>query len=84
MLAAVVSYLRSQPAKVHAVPDHQFSRFGKALMAFAMAISPASPATRPPATSPTGPTIERQRVPSPIPRVLVHVLSYKPRVRTER
>ena len=56
-LTAVVSYLRSQPAKVHAVPDHQFSRFGKALMAFA--ISPASPATRPPATSPTGPTIER-------------------------
>ena len=76
-LTAVVSYLRSQPAKVHAVPDHQFSRFGKALMAFA--ISPASPATRPPATSPTGPTIERGAYPGES-RVLLHVLSYEPRV----
>jgi mono/diheme cytochrome c family protein len=56
-LVAVMSYLRSQPAKVHRVPNHEFSSFGKALMAFA--ISPAGPATPAPATSPTGPTVER-------------------------
>jgi mono/diheme cytochrome c family protein len=44
-LVAVVSYLKSQPAHVRAVPDHEFSQFGKALMAFA--IAPASLATPP-------------------------------------
>jgi len=56
-LAAVVSYLRAQPAVAHAVPNHRFSLFGKALMAFA--IAPVQPAKAPPATSPAGATVER-------------------------
>ena len=56
-LAAVASYLRAQPATSHAVPEHRLTRFGKALMAFA--IAPARPATMPPVKSPTGATIER-------------------------
>jgi len=55
-LAAVVSYLRSQPATPLAVPDHQLSRFGKALMAFA--IEPVAPAPAP-VTSPVGATVAR-------------------------
>ena len=56
-LAAVASYLRAQPATGHAVPEHRLTRFGKALMSFA--IAPAHPATMPPVKSPTGATIER-------------------------
>ena len=55
-LTAVVSFLRSQRATPLAVPDHQFSRFGKALMAFA--IKPVAPPPAP-AKSPTGATVER-------------------------
>jgi mono/diheme cytochrome c family protein len=56
-LVAVISYLRSQTAVSHAVPEHQLTRFGKALMAFA--ISPAAPKQPPPRVSPNGPTVER-------------------------
>lgn len=56
-LTAVVSYLRMQPAVAHAVPEHQLTWFGKALMAFA--ITPARPTMAPPVKSPAGATIER-------------------------
>lgn len=56
-LTAIVSYLRSQRPVAHAVPEHELSRFGKALMAFA--ITPASPMTPAPARSPVGATVER-------------------------
>jgi mono/diheme cytochrome c family protein len=55
-LTAVVSYLRSQPGLPLAVPDHRFTRFGKALMAFA--IAPVSPPGVP-ESSPPGATVER-------------------------
>lgn len=56
-LISVVSYLRAQPAMAHAVPEHELSRFGKALMAFA--VTPAHPATAAPVKSPSGATVER-------------------------
>jgi mono/diheme cytochrome c family protein len=56
-LTAVISYLRSQPAVSHAVPEHDLSLFGKTLMAFA--ISPTSPTAAPAKTSPAGATVER-------------------------
>jgi mono/diheme cytochrome c family protein len=56
-LVAVASFLRAQPAMNHAVPEHRFTRFGKALMAFA--VTPARPAATPRVKSPTGATIER-------------------------
>jgi mono/diheme cytochrome c family protein len=55
-LTSIVSYLRAQPAKAHAVPEHQLTRFGKALMAFAIAPAQAAPV---PTKSPTGATVER-------------------------
>jgi mono/diheme cytochrome c family protein len=56
-LTSIVSYLRAQRATMHAVPEHQLTLFGKALMAFA--IAPAQPAKAAPVKSPTGATIER-------------------------
>jgi mono/diheme cytochrome c family protein len=58
-LTSIVSYLRAQPAVPHAVPEHQLTRFGKALMAFA--IAPETPAAAAPAASPAGATVERGR-----------------------
>ena len=58
-LTSVVSYLRAQPAVSHAVPEHQLTRFGKVLMAFA--IAPETPAAAAPAASPAGATVERGR-----------------------
>lgn len=55
-LTALVSYLRAQQPAALAVPDHQMTRFGKALMAFA--ITPAVPEPAP-AASPAGPTVGR-------------------------
>jgi mono/diheme cytochrome c family protein len=55
-LTALVSFLRTQRPVALAVPDHQLTRFGKALMAFAISPAPPAPA---PAASPTGPTVER-------------------------
>jgi mono/diheme cytochrome c family protein len=56
-LTSIVSYLRSQSPVAHAVPEHHLTRFGKALMAFA--ITPASPAAAARANSPAGATVER-------------------------
>ncbi len=56
-LTAVISYLRSQPAVSHAVPEHELTLFGKVLMAFA--ISPAPPSATPAKVSPAGETVER-------------------------
>jgi len=57
-LVAVLSFLRSQPPVRHAVPDHDLSLLGKAVMAFA--IKPIGPSGTPPAESPpSSPTLER-------------------------
>jgi len=57
-IVAVLSFLRSQPPVHHAVPDHDLSLLGKAVMAFA--IKPIGPSGTPPAESPpAGPTLER-------------------------
>ena len=57
-IVAVLSFLRRQPPVRHAVPDHDLSLLGKAVMAFA--ITPIGPSGTPPAESPpSGPTLER-------------------------
>ena len=57
-LAAVISFLRSQPAVSHVAPDHDLNLVGKAVMAFLM--TPVGPASAPPRQSPpVGPTVER-------------------------
>jgi len=57
-VVAVISFLRSQAPVAHAVPDHQFTWIGKAVMAFV--IKPVGPSSPPPATAPPrGPTLER-------------------------
>jgi mono/diheme cytochrome c family protein len=56
-LVAVVSFLRSRPSTAHAVPEHDLTRFGKALMAFA--IAPAGRPVAPLSRSPAGATVER-------------------------
>lgn len=58
-LIAVVSYLRSQEPIAHPVPEHRLSRFGKALMAFA--IAPVDSIDTPLGASPTGASVERGR-----------------------
>ena len=55
-LAAVIAYLRSTAPVSHAVPEHDLSLFGKALMAFA--IAPVSTPV-PPGDAPSGQTVER-------------------------
>ena len=49
-LTAILSFLRSRPAVVNAVPEHRLSFLGKALMAFA--IEPTSAPAPPPSHSP--------------------------------
>lgn len=57
-LVAVISFLRSQPPVRNAVPDHDLTLLGKAVMAFV--IKPIGPSGNPPAESPpSGPTLER-------------------------
>lgn len=57
-IVALISFLRSQPAVRHPVPDHGLNFLGKAVMAFA--IKPIGPSGNPPAESPPpGPTLER-------------------------
>jgi mono/diheme cytochrome c family protein len=57
-LVALVSFLRTQPAVRHPVPDHDLNLLGKAVMAFA--IKPVGPTGTPPAESPpSGPTLAR-------------------------
>jgi mono/diheme cytochrome c family protein len=56
-IVALLSFLRSQAPVQNAVPDIDYNLMGKALMAFV--IKPESPATPPPAATPTGATVER-------------------------
>jgi mono/diheme cytochrome c family protein len=56
-LTAVISFLRSQPPARLAVPDHQLTLLGKALMAFA--IAPETLAEPPQQASPAGPSAAR-------------------------
>jgi mono/diheme cytochrome c family protein len=56
-IGAVISFLRSRAPVSHAVPEHRLTRFGKALMAFA--ITPIGPASTAPRSSPAGPSVER-------------------------
>ncbi len=57
-LTAIISFLRAQPPVRHAVPDHQPSLLGKAVLALAM--TPEGPKATPRATSPAiAPTVER-------------------------
>lgn len=56
-LVAVLSFLRSRPAVRHVVPGHELTLLGTALMA--LVITPTSPTTPPPHTSPVGATVAR-------------------------
>jgi mono/diheme cytochrome c family protein len=56
-LTAVISFLRSQQPVRLAVPDHRYTLFGKALLAFA--ITPAGPSSRSAAVGPPSPSVER-------------------------
>jgi mono/diheme cytochrome c family protein len=55
-IVALLSFLRSQAPVSNAVPDHDLTTLGKAVLSFM--IKPVSPATQPPAVSPSGPTLE--------------------------
>ena len=59
-LAAVVSYLRSQPAVHNLVPAHDYSLLGKVVKATVLA-NPVGPAGTPPVASPRGATVENGR-----------------------
>jgi len=56
-LQAVVSYLRTQPAVNHPVPDHKWTVVGRVIKATVMA-KPVGPHTTPPAKSPRGTSVE--------------------------
>lgn len=56
-LTAVISYLRSRPPVEHAVPDSDFNVIGRAAKAFLL--EPAGPTGTPPATAPSGISVER-------------------------
>lgn len=57
-IVAVISFLRSQPAVRHAVPEHEVTFLGKAILAYL--IEPIGPSHTPPATAPEeAPTVER-------------------------
>jgi mono/diheme cytochrome c family protein len=59
-LRAVISYLRSQPAVRHEVPDHELTLLGKTVLA--TVLKPKGPSSPPPAESPpVAPTVERGR-----------------------
>lgn len=59
-VAAVLSYLRSQPAVRNAVPAHDINFLGRALLAFV--VEPRSAHTTPPMVAPPSePTVERGR-----------------------
>jgi mono/diheme cytochrome c family protein len=59
-LAAVVAYLRAQPAVRNAVPAHRVNLLGMVLRATVLS-SPVGPSAAPPATSPRGATVENGR-----------------------
>jgi len=50
-LQAIISFLRSQPAQYHKVPENEYSFLGKAVMAFGL-IKPTGPTKTPPKTVP--------------------------------
>ena len=56
-LVALISFLRSQPPVRNAVPDHEPTLLGKAVLAFA--ITPTGATSAPPAATPQGATVER-------------------------
>jgi len=57
-IRALISFLRSQPAVSHRVPQHDVNLMGKAVMAFV--IKPIGPSSTPPAASPpAGTSVER-------------------------
>ncbi|HKE91946.1 MAG TPA: c-type cytochrome [Gemmatimonadales bacterium] len=57
-IRALISFLRSQPAVSHRVPQHDVNLMGKAVMAFV--IKPIGPSSTPPAESPpAGTSVER-------------------------
>lgn len=58
-LVALISFLRAQQPVKNAVPDHDPSLIGKAVLAFL--IRPKGPDGTPPARSPAGPSVERGR-----------------------
>lgn len=59
-LAAVISYLRAQPAVHNPVPPHDYSLLGKILRATVLA-NPVGPSEPPPAAAPRGLSVERGR-----------------------
>ena len=59
-LAAIVSYLRTQPPVHNQVPPHQTTVLGKIIMATVLA-KPVGPASSPPARSPRGASLETGR-----------------------
>lgn len=59
-LAAVISYLRAQPAVRNAVPPHHYNVVGMIVKATLLA-KPVGPASAPPQRNPTGPTVENGR-----------------------
>jgi len=56
-LAAVISYLRSQPGVRHRVPDHHYNVLGRIVRATVLA-NPVGPKSPPPPESPRGATVE--------------------------
>jgi len=59
-LAAVISYLRTQPPVHNLVPAHRYTLLGKVVKATVLA-NPVGAAETPPATSPSGATVENGR-----------------------
>ncbi len=59
-IAAVISYLRSQPPVRNPVPAHEYNLLGKVLKATVLA-NPVGPSSPPPTTAPTGLSLERGR-----------------------
>jgi len=59
-LQAVVSYLRTQPAVNHPVPNHQFNTLGKVIRATVMS-KPVGPSATPLAHSPRGTSVQTGR-----------------------
>jgi mono/diheme cytochrome c family protein len=55
-VVALLSFLRSQPAVRHEVPEHELTFMGRAIMAFL--IKPTGPAATPPSHSPANLSIE--------------------------
>lgn len=59
-LTAVISYLRTQPPVVHAIPAHEPNTLGRVVLATVLS-KPVGPTGTPPATSPHGANVENGR-----------------------